>query len=873
MRTWLCALLLLLAATVPSWAASRAETRAFEAAVKAFRDGFFERADSELSGFVQAFPGSERRAEAILTQAQARCQLTNYASAIQLLSAELAGAGPRADEYHFWIGEAQYQSTNYPAAAAAFHAVVNDFPASKLRLQASVNEAAAWAGLEDWDRVIELLSQPAGVFQQLAKTAAASGPAATGVLLLAEAQLARGRFAAAETTIRSLDAAKLDAALGWKREFLLCRALLDGGHSEAALQGASNLLALAGSLAQPALRAQSVALQAAALEKLGQLDNAAASYTNNLAADAPIEMQRQALLKVGELALVGGRPTGLTEAAQAMERYLQRHSNSPACDMALLTLGELQLRQYFAPTGTNAANTNLLQQALTNLVAVPERFPQSPLKGRAQLDRGWCLLLASNLTDSAAAFAAAAEMLPASFDQATAWFKLADAQYQQQQLPAAISNYNRVVAAAAALPDVKTNLCEPALYQIVRAATEAGDLAAANAAADKILDWFPDGNLTEPSLLLTGQGLARHGNPADARRVFEGLVKRFPDSPRAPEARLRIARTYGLQREWPAAAQEYRAWLTAYPTNAEQPRAQYELALATYWANDETNALALFTSFITKFPTNTFTPQAQWWVAAYHFRHGEYAEVEKDCQLLMQSARGSALAYEAGMMAGRAAVAREAWSDAIGYFTNLTSDLNCPTNPVNLRVQALFGYGDALRRSEPADTNNPLANFKQAIGVFAEIHQSNPTNAAAARAWGEIGNCYLQLATRDTNQYTNASSAFRQVVNATWADAAARSQAAVGLGLVAEKQAELNTNNARVLLREALNHYLDVVYRKNLRDGEQPSVDWLKDAGLRAAKLAETLDGRPSAEKIYEELSRSLPALRPLFEKKLKKGA
>lgn len=868
MRTWLCALLLLFAATVPSWAASRAETRAFEAAARSFRDGIWERADRELGEFAQAFPKSERRAEAILLRAQGRCKMANYAGAIQLLSAEQASAGPRADEYLFWLGEAQYQSTNYSAAAAAFRAVANDFPASKLRLDASVNEAAVWVRLADWDRVIELLSQPSSVFQQLVKTAAASGPAARGVLLLAEAQLARERFEVAEQVIRPLEAAKLEAALAWQREFLLCRALLGSRHPETALQSSSNLLALARALARPVLQAQSVALQATAFEELGQLENSAAAYSQNMMPDAPVELQRQALLKVGELALARGR---LSDAAQAMEQYLQRHSNSPACDMALLTLGELQLRQYVSSPGTNAATTNLLPQALASLDALRERFPQSALLGRMQLNRGWCLALTSNLTESAAAFAAAAEALPAGFDQATARFKLADAQYQQQQFTAALSNYSRVVADADALPAVKTSLCEPALYQMVRASVEAGDPASVNVAAGKILAWFPEGYLTAPSLLLAGQGLARHGDPAAARQIFEDFVKRFPDSPRTPEVRLAIARTHGLQRDWPAAAQEYRAWLTAYPTNVELPRAQFELALAAYWAKDDTNAVALFTDFLAQFPTNTFAPQARWWVASYHFRKRAFVEAEKNYQLLIQSWPGSALAQEAGMMAGRAAIAREVWLDGLGYFTNLTSSLNW-TN--SLWTQAMLAYGDALRRIESPDTNNPVFNFQEAIKVYAKIHQLHSTNAIAARAWGEIGNCYLQLATRDTNQYTNATRAFRQVLDTAGADVDTRSEAVVGLGRVAEHLAESEKEAARTArLREALDHYLDVFYKKNLRDGERAAAFWQKEAGVKAAKLlAESLHDPGAAEKIYEELGKEFPPLRPRFEKKLKKG-
>jgi TolA-binding protein len=682
MRNWLCALLILLAATTPSWAASRAETRAFAAAAKAFTDEGWEYADREFAAFLQKFPKSERRAEAALLQAQARCKLADYRRAIELLTAEQAGAGPLADQYAFWTGEAQFQSSNYVAAAEAYRVVVTNFPASKLRLEASVNEAASWAGLKDWARVEELLSQPAGAFQQLALTAPTSELVVRGGLVLAEARLARGNPAAAEEGLGKLDGRGLPPALAWRQSFLLCRALLGRGLAEQVLLNSSNLVALARTTAQPALLAESLALQAGALEERGQLEKAADTYSQNLAPGAPVDLQRQAMLKLAELALVRGR---LEDAAEKLDDFLEHQTNSPACDMALLALGELHLKQHVAAlTGgsTNTAPTNALAVALASFEALRVRFPQSALLGKAELDRGWCLWLTTNLAESAAAFAAAADALPPSYDQSVARFKLADAQFQQRQFEVAITNYGAVVASADANPAVKTNLCEPALYQIVRAATEITNSAAADAAASQLLESFPESYVTESGLLMVGQGLARHGDPARARHRFEDLLKRFPNSEHAAQVRLAVARTHELQRNWTNAVQEYEGWLSAFPTNAERPRAEYALALASYQAGDETNALTRFTNFVALYATNELAPQAQWWVADYFFRQGgttNYVEAEKNYQLIFQTWSNSPLAFEARMMAGRTAMARQGWASAIDYFTNLTGN-PCPAD-------------------------------------------------------------------------------------------------------------------------------------------------------------------------------------------------
>ena len=182
------------------------------------------------------------------------------------------------------------------------------------------------------------------------------------------------------------------------------------------------------------------------------------------------------------------------------------------------------------------------------------------------------------------------------------------------------------------------------------------------------------------------------------------------------------------------------------------------------------------------------------------------------------------------MMAGRAAVGQERYADAIDHFTNLTSNPNCPSN---LRVEAMFAYGGTLMLRNASETNNPSADLKLAIRVFGRIHEKFPNTGYAALAWGEIGKCYFQLATQDARHYESASNAYQQVISSPYADVAARSQAKVGLALVAEKQAELKSGEEKTaLLKLARDNYLDVFHEKNLREGEIPDLYWIKEAGL-----------------------------------------
>ena len=100
--------------------------------------------------------------------------------------------------------------------------------------------------------------------------------------------------------------------------------------------------------------------------------------------------------------------------------------------------------------------------------------------------------------------------------------------------------------------------------------------------------------------------------------------------------------------------------------------------------------------------------------------------------------------------------------------------------------------------------------------------------------------------------------------------AAARSQAQVGIGLVFEKRAAQATGQDQTaLLQLALQNYLDVLYGKNLRDGEPAGSFWVKRAGLQAANVAETLGEWPQAVNVYRRMEELLPPLRDLLEKKI----
>ena len=80
-------------------------------------------------------------------QAQAEFKQQKLTQAIALLDARKAGAGHFADQYVYWIGEAQFQNADPAAAAETFISLARDFPESPLRLQAVVGPTVKTASI------------------------------------------------------------------------------------------------------------------------------------------------------------------------------------------------------------------------------------------------------------------------------------------------------------------------------------------------------------------------------------------------------------------------------------------------------------------------------------------------------------------------------------------------------------------------------------------------------------------------------------------------------------------------------------------------------------------------------------------------------
>ena len=203
-------------------------------------------------------------------------------------------------------------------------------------------------------------------------------------------------------------------------------------------------------------------------------------------------------------------------------------------------------------------------------------------------------------------------------------------------------------------------------------------------------------------------------------------------------------------------------------------------------------------------------------------------------------------------MAGLAAVKYRDLAGASNDFFSVVVDTNAPPA---YQDQARFQLGcTVFQQFQLYRTNESLLGM--ARDALLPLTKSSPTNFLANLAFGQLGDCYLawaDLSKTNSSYYTNAIFMYQSVLqdtNDSPGDVTARSQALVGLGIIAERQHQPG---------EALRHYCQVLY-----DTDTPHADpyWVKEAGVKAAALYEELKNGPAAQKVYERVQNVVPSLR-----------
>ncbi|MGZ8919565.1 MAG: tetratricopeptide repeat protein [Limisphaerales bacterium] len=863
--------------------AADGEEHSFRSATEAFNDKFYERAEGQFGAFTTNFPTSTNWSRAVLFQAQARHLQKQYDGAIELLKAHQGKAGTLADQYALTLGEALSGKGEPTAAAEQYSRILKEFPNSPLRLQAAYHQALSRYEQKNFAGTIELLLPGESDFKKLSAAVPQDRFSFAGNLLLADALLAAGRVPEARDVATALPNIGERPEWQWERFDMLARVELAGTNTPAAVTYLTNAAAAALTAQQPRLQAQSINLEAEAYRKMGQAGNAITAYEKIASNEAlPIDQRRLAVLKTVELLSGSG---DVINAIRRLETYLSGMTNDPAADLLKVKAGELWIEQArnLGRTGNRmeiavAGVTNALAQARGHLNGVIVQFTNSTHVGRAWLNLGWTfweegLLLeqSSKVQESETAFRTASEKLTRSDDQALAIFKRADSQMYLGQDAAAATNYLRVLKEYADLSQVKNALFNKAHAQLIRAYLQVGEVGAAESALAELRAAFPKSPETEESLFRVAQAAMGNGNTEKARTLLQEFLKEYPLSPLAGEVRFAEARTYSAEGDFKSALERHETWLQSHTNHRLRAEVEFQRGMLLDKAGQTTNALEAFTNFAARYATSVLAPAAQMWVADHYLSLEQLPRAELNYQRVFQNTNwaNSSLAYQSRMMAARTAFRRQGYNDARSYLTTLLNDPKCPPE---LKPEAWYALGDIFLEEPITGSTNALHNFTQAAVVFERVATQYPTNTIALLATARKGDCYFQIAahTNYADSYIVASNAYSTVLRSkAELPIKVRNQAEFGLARVLERMADGKPESERAALRKgALNHFLNIIYGE-AAEGQKADPFYLKLAGREAGRLAEELGDVEAAIQLYQRLSEEAPAAKSLWESRI----
>ncbi|MCU0452583.1 MAG: tetratricopeptide repeat protein [Bacteroidetes bacterium] len=604
-----------------------------------FQDKLYALAKEQLEAFVQKYPSSIRRQDALFLLGECSYHQGDFADALTTY-ARLIGEFPSAaltDDAHFRMGQANLALKRPAEAVGSFKRVIDDFSASPL-----AGEAAYWLG----ESYVALGERETAVkYYTLSFEHFPNNPYKDYALYAIGWTRQSGRnYAEAMTSYRMLIDSLPSSSLGSAARIRIAECRFGLEDFSGALAG---LLKERSSISAPLEAGQADFLIAESHERLGQHAAALDAYHRFLSShpDHPLHEDGQyglgwtlfqagkldsASAVFGEVGLRGGK-----RAAAAMYRKgaadLMRRDTTAAMD-AYRRCVDLDAQGEFADNAlVDQADLLLLKGdvggAKTTAERVVQSYPGSDVKadalrivGDALLRQGEPVLARERLREASAVPGARFDVaVGASFQ--TAWASFRAGEYEQASIEfgAFIQKYPAHPRSA------------EARYWQAEAEYRRGSFEKALALYRMI---SAEANHTRRLDAAYGEGwsLYKLGRYQESAAAFERLVQFAPRGAYAYDARLRQADALFALKEYARAGQTYRSVLRTFPDSASNDYAAYQAAQAAYRGNDLTEAYKQFAELVRTMPQSPLADDAQYAMGWVNFQRKEYTEAIREFQ-------------------------------------------------------------------------------------------------------------------------------------------------------------------------------------------------------------------------------------------------
>ncbi len=532
---------------------------------------------------------------------------------------------------------------------------------------------------------------------------------------------------------------------------------------------------------------------------MGDFESALAQYDRAIEQDAAAYAGRREEVAFQRAWVLyrGGR---YDQAAGAFTSFLDAYPDGEKPADARFWAAESFFQQ-----GAHGRAEQLFQQYLA-------RHPEGRHVAAARYALGWARFKQGDYGGAAGAF----ERFLAAYQEQDgeipyredALLRLGDSYYAQKRYADAVRTYRRIRGANE----------DYALYQTAQAQYFDGQLVAAAATLQDLLERFPESTLREEARYRLGYAYFQNQDYDRAADAYRTLIRQYPRDPLAAKAQYGIGDAYFNQGRLDEAARAYRAVLDRYPDSPFASDAASSIQYALLAMDDGGQAEAIADSFAAANPGSAMANELRFRQAETKYQSGQTEAALQDFQRFVRVSNSTRYLPQAYYYMGEIYADRQAYREAENYLMQVIQ--NYPES--DRRVDAAQRLGALYRQQE---------RFSDALRAYRQMEQLAEGNAAAV-AEARYGQSMALLAMERTGE---AEELLREVTEAA-PDAPEAAQARLGLARIAETDGRTE---------EALRLYREVVRQS---DGA---------AGAEALyRLGALLLGQDQPREAIEELGR-----------------
>lgn len=797
------------------------ERRSISFAKRAFQDNLYDVSKIKLEKFLEKYPESDFKTEALWLLAQSHYFLGQTEEALKILKESAPPADDKlAPAYLYWQAETEAAAKQYQPAIRTYRAFLKNYPDHELAAEAILGLSKTLFQSGEQKSAVEVL-----------------------VPLLSEEQNSTQKLAAQMQQCRIMigtenyeDALKILAEIqsaGPQGKLLYESSFIEGeihrlkGDNEKALTAYRRITT--DSLAKP----RSLVVDA-------HLASGSILFTQQKWSEASADFE-----KAFRLAL---------DSAQiqlAVKRYLEAQFKNQT-----LTKAALEVRNFVnknpdtAISGLYAIGKYFFMEkkydaAITELDHLLMNYPDSVWVWPARLTMAEALLEKNQIEEAFAVLNELAENSPRKDVKTRALTLIGENHFSKSAFTKAASAFQQ--AAESATPEEK----EVLMMRTLISQASARDLEGYLATESAFFTAFPQSEFRTELLMEKARLYEKTGKDQEARNLYSELIDNETDPKQTAVALFRLGYSSWQSGEYSDALNAFTALEKDHENFSSIDLALFLKIQCEYLLNvkDSEEVAESLQQWINRFPDSKEQAEVLNYLGTVLENRGQYAEAVAQYRKVVDLFPKTAQADLASYWGGKSLYELTQFKDAIPMLENVRTESEWKPSARLYQIMAYMQLGDyrsALKISNSVLKDNPRDEIKS----FARLRQAE---------------CLYTLASEDRKLYAKALEAADEVINMESATSPERNEAGFIKGEIFQK---LNQSG------QALQAYMEVVYgqllpEENTRLTSQPEIHWFIKSGLAAANIKENQGDVRGAVEIYRILERIGEPSRNEFRRKI----